>query len=68
MAQYKEVEMTINVDGTVEIDLQGFQGKGCSQVAEQLAKAIGTTVKRDKKCEYHQAEQKQQQKQRNARI
>lgn len=54
----KEIEIVIDKDGEVSIDLKGYQGKGCSNIAEALANALGTRVKSDKKCEYWQAETK----------
>ncbi len=61
----KEIEIIINTDGTSEIDLKGFHGKGCSKIMEELVKAIGGEVqKRTKKCDYYQPEPKQKVKQR----
>lgn len=54
----KEIEIVIDKDGEVSIDLKGYQGKGCSNISEALANALGTRVKNDKKCEYWQTETK----------
>ena len=64
MSKPREVEITIPPDGGEAIvDLDGYQGKGCSDVAAELVKALGgKVVKSDKKCEYYQKETKQQQK------
>lgn len=62
----KEVEIIINTDGTVEIDLHGFHGKGCAEITEKFLKALGKEVKRDQKCEYHKVQQKTKQQQKNA--
>ncbi len=52
----KEIEITIDLDGKVEIDQTGFHGKGCDKIAEALSKVIGKVVKQEKKCEYYQPE------------
>jgi hypothetical protein len=52
-ASYKNVEFTIKPDGTTEMDLQGFEGKGCHEVAEQFEKLLGKSSKVEKKREYH---------------
>lgn len=49
----KEIEFTINPDGTVEIDQIGWGGEGCHQVAEDLVKVLGTKVKQTKKIDYY---------------
>lgn len=52
-----EIEITIDKDGNVDIDLLNFQGQGCRQDSEAFARALGTTIKRDQKCEYWQQAQ-----------
>lgn len=62
----KEIEIIIDANGEASIDLKGYHGKGCSNIAEALSKALGQTVKSDKKCEFYQGTnitQKQQEKQ-----
>lgn len=55
----KEIEIIINVDGSVEIDLKGFEGKGCSDITEQLVKALAGEVNiRKQKTEYYKPKQK----------
>lgn len=54
----KEIEVIVDTNGEVSIDLDGYKGKGCSQVSESLAKSLGVTLKSNKKCEYHQNETK----------
>jgi xanthine dehydrogenase molybdopterin-binding subunit B len=53
----KEIEYTIRPDGTVEFDLQGFKGQGCSETAEQIIKKLGKDSKRERKQEYYQKDQ-----------
>ena len=53
----KEVEITINADGTSEIELHGFQGKGCTKVIDDMLKSLGGKVlDRGKKCEFFKPE------------
>lgn len=49
----KEIEIIIDKNGEVSIDLKGYQGQGCSEIAKILANSIGKTVKNNKKCEYY---------------
>lgn len=51
----RKVEFTIDEDGNIEVDMQGFHGKGCSQLSEKLARALGVVVKNKKKAEYYQS-------------
>ncbi len=52
----KEIEYTIKPDGTVEVDLQGFKGQGCSQTADEVMKNLGKDINKDKKREYFDTE------------
>lgn len=62
----KEIEITIDTDGTVEIDLKGFHGKGCSEITEKLLKALDGEVKTStKKSEYYKPVPKTKVKQQN---
>jgi len=58
----KEIEVIIDEDGQTSIDLQGWNGKGCSEIAKQIAKAMGTTIKLIKKNDYWKTETKIKQK------
>jgi hypothetical protein len=60
-----EIEITIDKDGKVDIDLFNFHSQACSLDSETFARALGATVKRDRKPEYWQQEQKTQQHLRN---
>ena len=43
--------------GEMEIDLQGYKGKGCHAVQEAISKAMGaTTIEEHRKSEYNQLE------------
>lgn len=63
----KEIEITIDVDGKTEIDLKGFQGKGCAQVTESLIKSLaGEVVHRAQKCDFFKPKPKTKVKQRQS--
>lgn len=47
----KTVNIEIRPFEPLDIDLEGFQGKGCADIADVLA-ALGETVQRDQKPEY----------------
>jgi hypothetical protein len=49
----QEIEFTITPTGEVDIDLQGFFGKGCSDITQELVKDLGDKVKQSKKCEFY---------------
>lgn len=48
----KEVDFTINPDGTIEIDMIGYKGKMCDTEMKKIAKQLGVVVKSKKKKEY----------------
>ncbi len=50
--QRKEIEIIIKADGTVDIDQQGYEGKGCAGDVEDIIKALGKETKKTKKQEY----------------
>ncbi len=61
----KEIEVTIDVDGKTEIDLKGFQGKGCAQITDSLIKSLeGEVIARDQKCDFYKPKPKAKVKQR----
>tara|TARA_B100000287_G_scaffold398116_1_gene415257 strand:- start:250 stop:441 length:192 start_codon:yes stop_codon:yes gene_type:complete len=52
-----KIEVTINEDGTVDIDVNGVQGRACEKYTDALRQALDATVLSDnKKPEYYQAE------------
>lgn len=60
----KEIEITINPDGTSEIEMIGFDGKGCAKILDDIVQGVGGTVlKRSKKCEFYKPEVKEKVKQ-----
>lgn len=50
----KEIEIIIGTDGTVSVDMIGYQGNGCSEEAGKIIDALGTALKSNKKNEYYQ--------------
>lgn len=63
----QEIEITIDAEGSTEIDLKGFHGKGCAEITDKLVKSLaGDVVTRSPKSEYYKpkvkAKIKQQQK------
>lgn len=58
----KEIEVIIDKNGECSIELFGWEGKGCAEIADKLAKAMGTKTKGTKKAEYYKPEIKEKQK------
>lgn len=58
----REIEFTIDEDGNVEIDLIGFEGKGCTELADQFTKALGHAKINEKKKEFYKPTVKEKQK------
>ena len=58
----KEIEVIIDENGQASIDLMGWEGKGCGEIAQKLAKSLGITVKTTKKADYWKTEAKTKQK------
>lgn len=58
----KEIEVIIDQDGNASIELFGYNGKGCAEVSEKLAKALGKTVNIEKKQDYWKTDTKIKQK------
>lgn len=59
----QEIEIIIDQDGNTEIDLKGFQGKGCADITDKLVKALGGEIKRSQKHEFYKVEGKTKVKQ-----
>lgn len=53
-----EINITIHEDGTVEIDGEGFNGKGCHEALGEYMKAIGKEQSSKKKADFYQKTQK----------
>lgn len=48
------ITVDINEDGTFDLDMAGFKGKGCKDIAKKFA-AAGKAVKETIKPEYYDA-------------
>lgn len=57
-----EIEFTIDENGNVEFDIQGFRGKGCAEIAEQFVKSLGKKLDQKQKIEFYKTEEKVKQK------
>jgi len=61
----REIEITIDADGKTDIDLKGFQGKGCAQITDKLIKSLrGEVISREQKCDFYKPKPKIKVKQR----
>jgi len=61
----KEMEIVFKNDGTVDIDMIGYHGKGCAEEINELLDAVGGKSKRKQKEEYYQKDKVQIQQKRN---
>jgi len=61
----KEMEIVVKPDGTVDIDMIGYQGKGCSEEIIKLLDAVGGKSKKKQKSEFYQKEKVQVQQKRS---
>lgn len=52
-----EVKVVINEDGTVETEVNGVKGSGCTQYTDAVIRALGgEVIKDEKKKEYYESE------------
>ena len=52
-----EVKVIINEDGTVETEVNGVKGSGCTQYTNAVIKALGgEVIKEEKKPEYYETD------------
>lgn len=49
------VDLDFGPDGTMNVDLKNFHGKGCKAITDAL-KVMGETIKEEVKPEFHEAE------------
>jgi hypothetical protein len=61
----REIEITIDKTGKIDIEAIGYEGQGCSQDINKLVEALGTEVSRNQKCEFYQNVINNQQQQKN---
>lgn len=57
-----EIEFLVDVEGNTTFEVSGMRGKGCAEVADQFAKALGKKVKEKLKREYYEQPIEQKQK------
>ncbi len=60
----KEIVVTIDKTGAIQIDAQGFKGKECEAATKAIEKALGTVTKRERKREFYERPLRHTQKQR----
>jgi hypothetical protein len=53
MARKEELEITIGADGEVSIHVSGAGGASCMKLTEDLEKALGVVLSREKTSEYY---------------
>jgi len=52
----QEIKITINLDGTIKVDMDGFMGKKCLILADELEELLGDQIKRVLKPEVYDEE------------
>lgn len=52
----QDITIIINPDGTLKIDLDGFVGKSCLNLADELEQLLGDRLKRELKPEIYDEE------------
>lgn len=50
----EQINVDIGPDGAVKIDAVGFSGPDCEHATKFLEEALGTTMQKRRKPEYHQ--------------
>lgn len=56
----KTIEVTVSPTGDIKIEAVGFKGADCDQATRFLEEALGTIQRKQKKPEYHQRQQTNQ--------
>jgi|LSQX01.3.fsa_nt_gb hypothetical protein len=49
----QNITITINPDGTLKVDMDGFSGKSCIILADELEELLGDRIKRELKPEVY---------------
>lgn len=50
----KQIKVTVNEDGSLEIEAVGYKGSDCTKATEALERALGVVKKRTPKPEMYQ--------------
>ncbi len=58
----KEIIALFRVDGSVEVEANGYKGKGCASSTKFLRDALGSEVLESKKTEFHYEDEKENRK------
>ncbi len=61
----KQVEIKVKPDGSINIELIGFEGDGCAKTAQRFIDALGKSVNVNRKPEYYHDNNKNDNCQRN---
>lgn len=48
-----ELQIVISPEGKVQIEVQGVQGPGCTELTRGIEEALGSVEKREYKAEYY---------------
>ena len=56
----QNITITINPDGSLKVDMDGFTGKKCIILADELEQLLGERIKRELKPEVYDEEKESQ--------
>ncbi len=59
MSEAKEIEVTIDQEGNIEVEMFGYHGKGCHEILQRISAALGRSVKVSKKPDFYKPVQKE---------
>ena len=59
MAEKSEIEFTIDKNGNIAFEVKGLKGPQCLKETEEIEKALGKVVNREKTSEYYQTDVQQ---------
>jgi len=55
--QQREFEITVGPDGSVEVHIQGYKGKGCLEAAKMFQQIVGEMQSQRETAEFYQPEE-----------
>ena len=58
--QYREFDITIAPDGTVELHVKGYKGKSCLEAMKVFAQIVGEVKSRRETSEFYEPEEQVQ--------